>query len=55
MCYDPIKSKITLDSICDNELNITHIKELKKNKTTYYPTKVGLKISIRALLKPHTF
>ena len=32
MCYDVIKNKIVLDSITDDELTITKVKELKKNK-----------------------
>jgi hypothetical protein len=38
MCYDPIKFKIDVDSICDNELSITNIKELKKNKNGLFNT-----------------
>jgi hypothetical protein len=32
MCYDPSKNNICTDFINDNELSITDIKELKKNK-----------------------
>ena len=32
MCFDPVKFKIGYDYIYDNELSITQIKELKKNK-----------------------